>query len=1409
MEHHTALPRVTRLGLDLGSANVKLALCAAGGEPLQLLRAVSQGQPLSALAALLQRLADEADPAHTARLRVAVTGVARGLLRGVEGLTRVNEVVATAEAVTRSVGPARTIIDLGAQFSKWILLEGGGSAQVVDFATNGLCAAGCGAFLEQQASRLQLSVEQLGQLAAGAAQGATIAGRCSVFAKSDMIHLQQKGTPPEEIALGLCQALVRTFLGTVLRGHALEPPVALVGGGAASAGLVRALGDELGLDSQALLLGQDPFEQGALGAALLAGEGQVVTLDQLLDQVRSRQRRGGQAGDAGETLAPLELDLPPERDRPAEDPGPAQGTACAFLGVDVGSVSTNLALIDASGEVLLGVYLPTRGQPVAVLEQGLQRVRQRFGQQLQLLGVGTTGSGRHLAAQVLGADVVHNEITAQLTASARYLPEVDTVFEIGGQDSKFISVRSGHLADFEMNKICAAGTGSFLEEQAERLGVNIVEQFAQLALAARSPVDLGTRCTVFMDAELVRSQQQGTPLEDLCAGLAYSVARNYLEKVVAGRSVGQHVMFQGGTASNAALVAAFCQLLGRQVQVHPYNRISGALGAALLARRSIKATPRASSWRGLDACGETTARSFECPRCENRCQVNRLEVSGRVVHFGDACERYTEQDRHKRQQARPFEELFAARQQLLREHTVTAGAGQPMGLALASLGQEYLPMWSAFLAELGFSPVIGDRTTPRMLRQHGHGVPPEICLPIKAGAAQIHHLLAQGRAPRVFVPAMLECPPSQPGDQSHTCVYTQQLGDMLRLELGPRLVSGHFSLTEGVLSLVEPLVVLAQALERTPDAVARALRRAREAQAAFDHARVAAGSRALAATFRRAVVVLGRPYNTHDPLLNLSLARHLDRVGLPAIPLDMMPLATEEPLAHRWRSVPWHFSREQLRALRWMRRDGRLFPLFVSSYGCGPDGFIFKHFEELLAGRPRLLLEFDEHRAEAGLVTRLEAFSDEIDAYLERHGARPADRAETPGPRDKPLGHRFYIPNVAHVGRIYVAGIRAAGFEAEELPPLDAQTVRLGEQHSNGRECHPWTLLTGELIRLVRQQQVRPGDVFLSPGANTSCLLRQYGDAHRILLERVGQRGLEVWDAVPPKLALVMGQVGLARFYHALAAGDLLYTLGHRLRAYEAAPGAVDHELEQGLDAVAAALEQRRPVEPALRRAVNTLWELPHRGRPGTRPVVGVTGDLYTRIHPVANAGLFRRLERMGCEVWPSPYFAGLVDLSSYLEKSLLAQRGQVRRAAYEVLAWAATTGVQWRLARGLPAEARALASEPAPAEVVRLAEPFVGRRTNYLVLQQVAKLADFLARGAAGAINAAGLNCMVATAAAAAIPAIRAHYGQAPVIDLAYGGSEGPAQRIRLETFVHQVRERWQQGLAQGPGARRGQGLA
>jgi predicted CoA-substrate-specific enzyme activase len=1416
------------LGIDLGSVNVKVAWLSEEQTPLEAAPVAwtpARGRTFQALEELLTTsMASHIDGRP---LCLSVTGIAQDLMRGLVPSVQTNEVVATATAVARSFPGTRTIIDVGGQFTKWILLD---SDQVADFALNGLCAAGSGAFLEQQAARLGLTAAELGRLASTASRGAAVAGRCSVFAKSDMIHLQQKGTPVEEIAFGVCLALARTFAATVLNGRPVEPPLALVGGGAANPGLVRALRQVLGLAPEEIFIPEGYQTIGALGAALAAGECQPTRLEAVLETLRRRARTSSSRTELG-GLPPLEpwaepVEAPDE-DPPRRAPGPIK----VYLGVDVGSVSTNVVLIDhSSGEVLQGIYLPTRGRPIDVLDQALDLVKAKYGDDLEVLALGSTGSGRHLAARALGADTVINEITAQMTSAARYFPKVDTVFEIGGQDSKYIGAREGRLAGFEMNKICAAGTGSFLEEQAERLGVRIKGDFSEQALEAPRPHDLGSRCTVFMDMELVSAQQRGVPLGDICAGLAYSIARNYLDKVVARRPIGDTVVFQGGTASNQSVVAAMRALTGKRIVVHPYNRISGAIGAALLAARDIARTPRPSRFRGYDACHGATTRSFECKKCTNRCQVTRVSVGGTISHFGDTCERYSERDgreqgpgvrdqgsgkgRDPRQTdqslwsmlsifgrgqgrgkdhstSRERSNLFAEREALLKQHMPPRRPGRPrVILPLASHHLELAPFWATAFEELGYDVSLTPPSSPELIELGSAGLPAEVCLPIKVAAGHARTALAEP-ADLVLFPSVLELPDRTGDGATHTCFYSQELPHLLALEgQGEgRLMIPQCSLSTsrgGVREVVQELVRL---LGVAPRRAWYAARRGLAAQRGFERARATLGRQALEKLGDRAVVILGRPYNLHDPLLNLDLARRLGQLGLPAIPMDLMPLE-DVRLGRRYDRIMWRYTRDQLRALELIRQRPGLFPLWVTSFGCGLDAFAFKHLEEHLARKPSLTLEFDEHRGEAGLVTRLEAFLDEIDEHLTHPSLHARPRRPKPSPPS--LSGRFVIPHISEHAFAAAATFRAAGFDAQVLPPPDDQTVKLGEAHSTGGECHPWVIMAGELIRWATSDQTLRGDVFYYPQAINPCLIGQYGDGHRALLSRLGlDDRLQVFAFPGVGLANQLGGPAALHMYEGIAAMDLLISAACHVRPYERRPGAVGKVHWENVHLVCETLASGKRALPAMKQAIEQLMAVPRRDDERPRPLVGVCGDLYTSTSPIGNANLFARLEELGCEVWAHPSLSNLIDAGSRFNFEHWVNRGQLGRSALEYLASFATWNRSKPLRQMLPPELARIALDPPPLETRRRAARYLGQRSNNILIDPVAKMVDFAEGGADGIINAVGLGCMMGTIADGVMRRMRQDYPDLPMVTLAYGCTEGPSQRVKLETFVHQVHQR------------------
>src|SRR5581483_11612285 len=488
----------------------------------------------------------------------------------------------------------------------------------------------------------------------------------------------------------------------IVKGRKVVPKVVLIGGVSQNAGVRQALQEAFHLAPEDLIVPELYAWLAAIGAASLAESDSRSSLS--TDGHASRSvSHASKAEPPLSVCEPLSLSNVlllrdhPNASRTEPLPESSHDAIRAYLGIDIGSVSTNLALLDDSGRLLHGIYLRTVGRPIEVVHQGLQEVEALFGSRVRVCGVGTTGSGRELIGELVGADTINDEITAhktgalhvhdrivrQLSSSGEDTPCVDTIFEIGGQDAKYISIDRGVVVDFAMNEACAAGTGSFLEEQAEKLGINIKGEFAQLALSAPAPTRLGERCTVFMERDVTGWLHKGETVPNLVAGLAYSIALNYLNRVVRGRKIGNVVYFQGGTAYNDAVTAAFASLLGKKITVPPYNGVMGAIGMALIARQWHEATGGASRFRGYDLRKlQLSSRDFVCKACSNLCDMKEFVIEGQKSYWGDKCsDKFRKPSPTGRKPV--IEDLFAYREQLLENLPVAPGGRVTVGLPRA------------------------------------------------------------------------------------------------------------------------------------------------------------------------------------------------------------------------------------------------------------------------------------------------------------------------------------------------------------------------------------------------------------------------------------------------------------------------------------------------------------------------------------------------------------------------------------------------------------------------------------------------------------------------------------------------------------------------------------------------------
>jgi predicted CoA-substrate-specific enzyme activase len=1011
------------IGLDIGSVSAKLAaifsppqslgpqnsLLVAAAEPDHF-RAIPDGllpaNDLSILISDYRRI--EGSPVQAALDLLAdfyarvpeslvtgmrVTGSGGRLLAEALGIRHENEFKALAQAIALLHPTTRTVFELGGGTSKYLRLEPdpsgrNGHLRILDYSTNGDCAAGTGSFLDQQASRLQYHVEEIGKVAGGAKCAACIAGRCSVFAKSDMIHAQQKGYGTDEILKGLCDAVARNFKSSIVKGRPAVPPVGLIGAVAQNQGVAAALQEAFHLAPGDLQVSPLHSWLGAIGAALLEQQSRQPHSFRRLQQLDRRPAEKNVPHSP-----PLSMEnvlLLRGRVKPYELPARRNGRIPAYLGIDVGSVSTNLAVIDESGRLMHEIYLRTIGRPIEIVHEGLREIEEKLGDWLDIRGAGTTGSGRELIGELIGADTVNDEITAHKTG-ALYVNEtmvgetVDTIFEIGGQDSKFISIERGIVVDFAMNEACAAGTGSFLEEQAERLGISIKDEFARLALSSKTPARLGERCTVFMDSDVTALMHRGADVCDLTAGLAYSVALNYLNRVVRGRKIGDAIYFQGGTAYNDAVAAAFSRLLGKRIVVPPYNGVIGAIGMALLAREKAHATGRPSTFRGYDLSRTRfQTRDFVCRACSNYCDMKEITIGGQKTYWGDKCsDKFRKRSRTDRQPV--IEDLIEFyRHALLDGYAVPSGADHRprVGIPRSMFFFDRFPFWRAYLDSLGFDVILSGETDRQIAAQGIELSVAEPCFPVQVAHGHVKELLNAG-VDRILLPNVMdsEAPPSNVA--SHLCPWNQTLPHVIRaapglsdsvaLYLSPTL---HFRLGERHVKerLAAAFAPLGVSRRQSDEAVDEAY----FAQRAFRDRLLEAGRRALAIleqTGEPAVLLVGRPYNLYDLNLNCDIPRKLRALyGVNVVPMDFLPVDLA-PVDEINANMFWNSGRRILAAGQLAGQLPNFHVLYITNFKCGPDSFV-KHFMRQAVGSPFLVLQFDGHGNDAGYLTRCEAYLD-------------------------------------------------------------------------------------------------------------------------------------------------------------------------------------------------------------------------------------------------------------------------------------------------------------------------------------------------------------------------------------------------------------------------------------------------
>lgn len=1379
------------LGIDVGSETAKIAIIGEDQKLVNKLYTKHLGRPAQVVSRILEEIIEK-----YGSLKICFTGVSGRFIAKTLKAPYVNEIVSQATATSKLYPGVRTIIEIGGEDSKLIFLDKIG--RIRDFSLNSICAAGTGSFLEQQAERLGLTISEFSELAVKSQRPSKVAGRCSVFAKSDMIHLQQIATPVEDIIAGLCYALARNFKATMFKGRPIVEPLAFQGGVAANKGMVKAFQDVLGVKE---ILIPEHFEvTGAIGAAFKAREYECYLSKELtekLGEIKTQILYG---------LAPLKE----EEIRSSYEKIPSYKATInssepinAYLGIDVGSVSTNLVLIDEEGNLLTKRYLPTAGRPLDAVKRGLSEIAEE-GLKVKIKGVGVTGSGRYMIADFIGADVIKNEITAHARGAVHFDKEIDTIFEIGGQDSKYIRIKDGKVVDFEMNRACAAGTGSFIEEQADKLGVTLKE-FQELAFSSKSPCKLGERCTVFMENSLVINLHKGAKKEDIIAGLCYSIVENYINRVVAGKPIGKKIFFQGGVAFNRAVVGAFknylSDKLGEHVQIliPPHHEVIGAIGSALLAKDYLKEGVE-TKFKGFHVKDSSyTISSFECKGCPNYCEINRIKIDReeRVIFYGGRCEKY-ERDSSLAKLPDPVK----GREELLwkvhREYQekFKDRKGAVAGIPYVFYFHDLLPFFTALLWELGFRVEISGKTNKEIIKKGVEKVPSEACFPLKVAYGHVEELIERG-VDFIFLPSFINLNIHDEFERGLACPLVQTVPYVSRgLFRNVKFAIPRIDFSRGwnyikreiFESLKEFIVIknidlsMSIAYERQKEFL---INLQREGIKYLETAK----DRKLGQ--RETVVIVGRAYNSFEQAMSLDVSGKLTKLNVLPIPLDMLPI-DKISIKEDWSNMYWKSGQRIIKASRFISKLDEVYPIFITNFSCGPDSFIVNYFKNELSDHPYLILEIDEHSADAGVVTRLEAFIDSTSkrekTTFKKTFVPFVKKAQTE------LSKRvIYIPRMSDHAFALKAAFNYCGIDSEVMPPSDKDSVEIGRKHVLGGECFPYVVTLGDMLKVVFSSDFSPDKTaFFMPSGSGPCRFGQYNVSHRLVLNKLGYENVPVYSPQQDAqfyrdLNIAGGEFSL-RAWQGVVAYGLLTKLLLQTRPYEKNKGETDELYEIYHQKISKALKSRNGSDierilSEMKRDFENIEKYKDK-----KPLIGIVGEIFVRSHSFSNENLIRRIEAIGAEAYLTP----IEEWIHYVNKIAL-RKALIKKDKSAIIKILVNKFFQWKVERKFSSKLKGTLKflhEPSIGKLFEYASPYVPDSFEGETVLSIGKTIDLIKRGASGIVNTMPFGCMPGAIVTAMLRFIQRDYG-IPVVSLAFDGMNSTVNELWLEAFMETIKSK------------------
>ena len=1261
------MENILHVGLDVGSTTVKIVVIDSNKKEIYSDYTRHFSDTKNTVCKVLESLPEKFP---TSKFTIALTGSGAMSAATFLGLPFIQEVVACKRAVEKFIPQTDVVIELGGEDAKIIYFD-----QSIEQRMNGTCAGGTGAFLDQMASLLDTDTAGLNELAKDYTTIYPIASRCGVFAKTDVQPLINEGAEKSDIAASIFQAVVNQTISGLACGRPIRGTVAFLGGPLNYLPELRKRFIEtLHLKPEEIVVPEEAHLLVAKGACLDAIDNTPISIDELKQKILNLRNSQDNTTHPIDTLFNSIDEYEKFKERhekakvPRKDLDSFEGDC--FIGIDAGSTTTKLVLTDNEDNLLYSLYANNEGNPLKSVMKMLKELYSVLPSKAKIRFSGVTGYGEKLIQTALNVDLNEIETIAHYTAAKKFQPNVTSIVDIGGQDMKYIRLKNGAIDNIMLNEACSSGCGSFIETFAKSLNLSI-EKFVEEAIISKRPVDLGSRCTVFMNSKIKQAQKEGYSVGDISAGLSYSVIKNAIQKVMKVRDVntlGDHIVVQGGTFYNDAVLRAFEKIVGKNVVRPDISGLMGAYGVAILARQQYESNLDMEYYStitkndDLDKL-EIKVSHARCNRCENHCLLTINTFSNGHKHIsGNRCEKGAGIVTGNSE----LPNLIKYKQERLFNYKPLDEKDAPRGTIgiprVLNMYEDY-PFWFTFFTSLGFRVIISEKSNRKTYEKGMESMPSEsVCYPAKLSHGHIISLIQSG-IKTIFYPCMpYSRKEYEKADNHYNCPIVISYSEVLKNNveelknpdikfLNPFLPFDAKNLTKRILESDE-----FKEYNFNKKELMEAAKKAEEEYQHFKNDIYEKGKEAVEYIDKhnlKGIVLAGRPYHS-DPEINHGIDTLITSLGLCVLTEDSV--ANQVEAKRPLRVVDqWVFHARLYAAAEFVGHHDNLELIQLNSFGCGVDAVTTDQVEEILSsyGKMYTLIKIDE-------VNNLGAVRIRIRSLLASMNKRLAAKNDEANDGNYGINKKIFTkemkkdytilcPQMAPIHfELLETAMRTAGYNLVLLRECTQKTVETGLKYVNNDACYPSILVTGQMIEALESGKYDPNKTALIMSqTGGGCRATNYIGFIRKALKDAGYPNIPVisfnvvgMEKVPGfKLTIPL----LERLLRGVLYGDLLQKMLTKNRAYEKNKGETQALFDKWMEKCKEILKSGniKEFKQSIYDIVNDFEKI-EIDTSIEKPKVGIVGEVLIKYHPFGNNFVADLLEKEGAEV-VLPDFMGFI----------------------------------------------------------------------------------------------------------------------------------------------------------------------